>query len=211
MNRYAGGRTWLKTLCLLPLIPALLLPGVGVLASLIIVAFVLLFVKSSRGSTLAMRHRSIPFSILIGALFGLALTLAFGLVVEPLIERATGSPIDLTELGAIEGDFGAFLLLLAIGLLFGGIVEEVIFRGYVVGWGVALFGARAAPWLCVLSALVFGISHLYQGMTGVVATGLIGLCFGLLYLWTGRRLLPVIVAHMTVNAIGITALYLGLE
>lgn len=208
MPRYPGS-TWLKALCLLPLVPALLLPGVGVLASLIIVVAVLVFVKSSRAPTLAMRHRSIFLSVAVGLAFGLAATLAFGLLMEPVIERLAGSRIDLTALGGIEGDFGAYLMLLAVALLFGGVVEEVIFRGYVVGWGAALFGDRAAPWLCVLSATVFGISHLYQGPAGVVATGLIGLCFGLLYLWTGRRLLPVIVAHMTVNAVGVTALYLG--
>lgn len=200
---------WLKFLCLLPLLPALLLPGVGVLASLIIVATVLLFVKASRPPTLALVHRNVVASVASGLIFGLAVTLAFGLALEPLIERMAGDPIDLSALGDIEGDIRAFLLLLAVGLLFGGIVEEVIFRGYVVGWGAALFGARAGPWLCVLSAAVFGISHLYQGVAGVVATGLIGLCFGFFYLWTGRRLLPVIVAHMTVNAVGVTALYLG--
>ncbi len=203
------GKALLQFLCLLPLLTALVLPGVGVLASLIVVAAVVLFVKAARPHTFAMVHRSVPASVAMGLIFGLAVTLAFGLVFEPLIERAAGDPIDLSALGNIEGDFRAFLLLLAIGLLFGGVIEEVIFRGYVIGWGTALFGARAAPWLCVLSAAVFGISHLYQGVAGVVATGLIGLCFGFFYLWTGRRLLPVIVAHMTVNAVGVTALYLG--
>ena len=203
------GNVLLKTLCLLPLIPALAFPGVGVLASLIIVVLVLLFVKASRGPTLAMRHRSIPVSVALGLVFGVMVTLVFGLLIEPVIERVTGEPLDLTALGGIEGDVRGFLLLLALGLLFGGVVEEVIFRGYLVGWGAALFGPGAGLWLCLLSASVFGISHIYQGITGVLTTGLIGLCFGLFYLWTNRRLLPVIVAHMTVNAFGVTALFLG--
>lgn len=199
----------MKSLALLPLLPALLLPGIGVLISLAIVITVLIFVQAARAPTLALRDRSFGVSVAIGVAAGLGVIVAFGLLVEPLIERATGSRVDLGAMAAVEGDVVAFLLLLGLGLIFGGIVEEVIFRGYVVGWGAALFGAQAAPWLVVLSAVVFGVSHLYQGVAGMFATGLVGLTFGLLYLWMNRQLLPVIVAHMTVNAYGITMLYLG--
>lgn len=199
----------MKSLVLLPLLPAVLVPGLGVLISLAIVVTVLIFLHSARAPTLALRDRSVGASVAIGIAAGLGVVLVFGLIVEPVIERLTGSSVDLAALEGIEGDLGAFLLLLALGLLFGGIVEEVIFRGYVVGWGTALFGARAAPWLVLLSAVVFGVSHLYQGVAGMFATGLVGLAFGLLYLWMNCRLLPVIVAHMTVNAYGITMLYLG--
>jgi hypothetical protein len=44
----------------------------------------------------------------------------------------------------------------------------------------------------------------------VITTGLVGLLLGLLSLRMGRKLLPAIVAHMTINAYGITLLYLGL-
>lgn len=203
------GHGSLKALCLLPLLPALLMPGTGVLFSLAIVVAVLLFVPSSRLPTLALREGSIGASVAIGVAAGLAVVLAFGLVIEPLIERLTGGRIDLSALSDIEGDAGAFLSLLAFGLLFGGIVEEVIFRGYVVGWGTALFGTQSAYRLVLLSSLVFGVSHFYQGPVGMLSTGLVGLAFGLLYVRVGRRLLPVIVAHMTVNAYGITLLYLG--
>lgn len=199
----------MQSLCLLPLLPALLLPGLGALIALAIVITVLVFVRASRGPTLALRDRGIGVSVAIGIASGLGVVVAFGVVLEPIIEQVTSSRVDLGALAGVEGDFPAFLMLLAFGLLFGGIVEEVIFRGYVVGWGTALFGARAAPWLVVLSAVVFGVSHLYQGVAGMLATGLVGFAFGLLYLGTNRRLLPVIVAHMTVNAYGITMLYLG--
>lgn len=199
----------MKALCLLPLLPALLLPGVGVVFSLAIVIVVLLFLPPSRAPTLALRDRSFAASVALGVAAGVAVVVLFGVLIEPMVEWATGSRVDLDALANIEGDLGAFLILLVFGLLFGGVVEEVIFRGYLVGWGTALFGAGAGPSLALLSAVVFGISHYYQGPAGMISTGLVGLAFGVLYLWTNRSLLPVIVAHMTVNAYGITLLYFG--
>ena len=201
----------MKALCLLPLLPALLLPGVGVVFSLAIVIVVLLFLQPSRAPTLSLRDRSFAASVAMGVAAGFAVVVTFGVLIEPIVEWATGSRIDLEALADIEGDIGAFLILLVFGLLFGGIVEEVIFRGYVVGWGAALFGANAGPSLALLSAVIFGISHFYQGPAGMISTGMVGLAFGALYLWTNRSLLPVIVAHMTVNAYGITALYFGVS
>lgn len=40
-------------------------------------------------------------------------------------------------------------------------------------------------------------------------TGVVGFTFGLLYLAVDKKLAPVIVAHMVVNALGVAALYRG--
>jgi hypothetical protein len=199
-----------KVFCLFPLLPALFLPGFGVLISLAIVIAVLVAVKPSRGPALALRYGGAIRSFAIGIAVGAAIALAFDFLVEPLVELLTGSPIDLESMANVEGNLVNFLILLALGLLFGGIAEELIFRGFVVGWGCALFGERAGPWLVLLSASVFGAAHLYQGLSGMITTGLIGLLFGILYLSVGRKLLPCIAAHMTVNAYGITQIYLGI-
>lgn len=200
---------FLGALCLLPLMPALVFPGIGVLVSFLIVLLCLLFVHQSRRPTLALYSGGLGRSILIGLAFGLAVAVGFDFGIEPLAERITGQGVDLEELGNIEGNLINYLTLLAIGLVFGGIVEELVFRGFVIGWGTWIFGGRWSIGLTLLSATIFGLSHLYQGAAGVITTGLIGLLFGLLYLRMDRKLLAPIVAHMTVNAYGITLLYLG--
>ena len=108
-----------------------------------------------------------------------------------------------------QDNFANYLVLLAIGLVFGGVVEEIVFRGLVIGWEAISFGERAAVPLLLLSSVVFGLGHLYQGWSGVISTGLTGLAFGAIYLAAGRKLLPAMLAHMTLDAIGITMLYLG--
>jgi len=43
-----------------------------------------------------------------------------------------------------------------------------------------------------VSSIVFGMAHLYQGLKGVLGTGLFGLAMALLYAWSGSLLLPII-------------------
>ena len=83
-----------------------------------------------------------------------------------------------------------------------------MFQGFVIGWGERLFGGGAI-FLVVLSAAVFGAAHLYQGPSGMLSTGLMGFLFGLLYLSTGRRLIACMLAHATIDILGITELYVG--
>jgi membrane protease YdiL (CAAX protease family) len=43
-----------------------------------------------------------------------------------------------------------------------------------------------------VTAIVFGWAHLYQGLTGVLATGALGGLLAILYAATGSLLLPVL-------------------
>lgn len=196
-------------LCLSPLAPVLLLPGVGVLGSMAIVLLTLIFVRPSRKGSLAFLFQNVPRSIVVGIAAGAAIQAALYFGIEPIIEAATGAKISLENFDEVTGNFQNYLALLAIGVLFGGIVEELVFRGFVIGWGTRLFGERRGLLLAFLSAAAFGAAHLYQGIAGVWSTGLTGFIFGILYLMTGRKLLPVVLAHMTVNFIGITQIFLG--
>ncbi len=192
----------------LPLIFPLVLPGIGALFSLVVVAFALIFHKDARRATLRWWGDNPGRMILIGIGAGVVIHIAFSIFVEPLIQMGLNEEIDLSNFDAVEGNLTNYLILLAIGVFFGGFAEELMFRGFVVGWGEHLFGGGAII-LVVLSATVFGAAHLYQGPSGMLSTGLIGLAFGLLYLMTGRRLIPCMLAHATVDILGITELYVG--
>jgi len=72
-----------------------------------------------------------------------------------------------------------------------GIVEEIAYRGFVL-WYLALF---MPLWTAVIvSSVVFGLGHSYQGATGALRCGLVGLAFAALYVITGSIWLPII-AH----------------
>lgn len=82
-------------------------------------------------------------------------------------------------------------LLLLSSVIVGGIKEEVQRAFILVHFRNHLGGA--VPGLILWSAF-FGAGHSFQGVDYAVAAGVLGLLFGLLYLWRGHLAAP-IVAH----------------
>jgi membrane protease YdiL (CAAX protease family) len=55
--------------------------------------------------------------------------------------------------------------------------------------------SRTFHWLAILiSAVIFGLAHVYQGAAGVVGTGIIGFFLGWIYMRMGR-VWPLVIAH----------------
>ena len=192
----------------LPLLFSLALPGIGALFSLAVVVIALIFHKDARRATLRWWGDSPGRMVAIGIGAGVVIHIGFSILIEPLIQISLHEEIDLSNFDAVKGNLANYLILLAIGVFFGGFAEELMFRGFVIGWGERLFGGGAI-FLVVLSAAVFGAAHLYQGPSGMLSTGLMGFLFGLLYLSTGRRLIACMLAHATIDILGITELYVG--
>jgi len=74
-----------------------------------------------------------------------------------------------------------------------GICEELVYRGFLLHYlnrgPFHLDMTRAL----VVSSLIFGIGHLYQGIAGAVQTIVIGFVLGAMFLMTGNLLLPIVV------------------
>lgn len=88
-------------------------------------------------------------------------------------------------------EYGVFALL----SLTAGIVEETLFRGYLL-WYLDAF---MPLWTAVLfSSFVFGLAHSYQGLIGIAKTGALGLALALLYLLSGSLWLAIL-AHAMVD------------
>ena len=78
-----------------------------------------------------------------------------------------------------------------------GIVEEIVYRGFVL-W----YLAQLMPlWVAVVaSSVFFGLGHSYQGASGAFRCGLLGLAFGIFYVVTGSIWLPIL-AHIVLDAL----------
>lgn len=74
-----------------------------------------------------------------------------------------------------------------------GICEEIFYRGFLPAYLMYIF--PGVPfWLAIIvAAVLFGLGHIYQKLTGVLGTGVMGLLFGFLYFFTGSLFLPMIV------------------
>jgi membrane protease YdiL (CAAX protease family) len=60
----------------------------------------------------------------------------------------------------------------------------------------------------IVTSLIFGIRHWYQGRAGAaITTGIVGLLFGLVWLMTGGNLVAAMVAHATLDSLALILLY----
>ena len=106
-----------------------------------------------------------------------------------------------TEAALLQEHFDMMLKMMTnpLGLIAGGIlapiVEEIVFRGVLVG---GLLRMRLKPWVAiVLSALVFALFH--GTYTQFVGTTIFGIICGWLY-WRTKSLLPGILIHIINNS-----------
>ena len=103
---------------------------------------------------------------------------------------------------------------LVVAWVIGGFVEEMVFRAYLITRFEVLFqGIPFGVFFAVIvPAVLFGQQHFYyQGLSGAVATGTVGLVSGALYIWLKRGLLPLIVSHGLANTVGLTLIYAGMQ
>ncbi|HEY6764256.1 MAG TPA: CPBP family intramembrane glutamic endopeptidase [Candidatus Sulfotelmatobacter sp.] len=73
-----------------------------------------------------------------------------------------------------------------------GISEELAFRGFLLYYLAAFLPQLNTPERILVSSLLFGFAHLYQGWKGMIGTGILGAFFAGLYLLSGSLLLPAI-------------------
>jgi membrane protease YdiL (CAAX protease family) len=79
-----------------------------------------------------------------------------------------------------------------------GVCEEWLYRGFLLAVVAAVGGGLPDLALVAAGAVAFGLAHAYQGVPGVVLTGVLGALFAALYLETGSLLLPVLL-HAAVD------------
>ncbi|MFC1660348.1 CPBP family intramembrane glutamic endopeptidase [Gemmatimonadota bacterium] len=80
-----------------------------------------------------------------------------------------------------------------------GLGEEVAYRGYVIP---ILAGVIGSVWgAAILSSMVFGVLHAYQGWLGIFRTGALGFLLAASFLLSGS-LWPAILAHTIVDLLG---------
>lgn len=88
------------------------------------------------------------------------------------------------------------LRLVLIAIIPAVIFEELLFRSLLLG-GVSPILPTSI--LLVGGSIIFGLFHSPQGKWGMVGATLAGIIFGLVFLWQGSLLMPIII-HYVVNA-----------
>jgi len=109
-----------------------------------------------------------------------------------VLREAGSESAALRSVGSLLPRTGSERRLFSVVALTAGIAEEVVYRGFGIAMLAAL--APALPWwgLVVLAGVAFGLAHAYQGLAGILTTGLLGSVLAAVYLDTGSLLVPIL-------------------
>jgi hypothetical protein len=171
-----------------------------------------LWLRRVRWSDIGLRRpRRWWFTVLLAVPLGCGWPLADIYVVEPWLVSLTGEPVDLSILAGIKENVAALVIMLVVVWTLAAFGEELTFRGYLFNRTRDLVGQRPAGTAAALIvvSLSFGIAHTYQGITGMIETGYVGMGLGVLYLWTGRNLWLPFLVHGIYDTVGIVLIYQG--
>lgn len=151
--------------------------------------------------------KTISLALLVGIIFqGLSLY-----VIEPFLGKLTGDIPDVSFFRPMVGNVPQLLFYFVLSWTFAAFIEEMIYRGYLMHRIADLFNRNNTGWIVglVLSNLLFGFGHLYQGLSGMIITAITGFIFAWLYFATNRNLWAAILAHGIYDTIGFLMIFLG--
>jgi len=112
----------------------------------------------------------------------------------------------------IEGNNSMLLVYLFVSWTTAGLGEELIYRSFFLGQFVSFFENRKNKWTIslVISSIIFGFFHYNNGVAAIIATGINGFIFGMVYLKTNRNIWAPYFTHAVADTISVLIIYSGL-
>ena len=183
---------------------------VVMLRDLAMVSLILFFLwrNGEPWESLGWNYRNGWKDVALGIALFLPMFFAAGLLEHAL--QAAGLSAPATPLPSfLEARGGGELLLAFFLVVIVAIAEETIFRGYLLLRFRAI--KLSLPWAAVLSAVIFSLGHGYEGTSGVVTVGAMGLTFAVIYLWRHSLVAPMVMHFLQDFTSIVLAPWLGLK
>lgn len=173
-------------------------------------AIVLLILWSSNykwslfGFTKKLTLKTIVYSVLLTA--GL---IVFDNLVCTIVDSYLGAP-NLSSLEDIKHNAINFIVILIVVWTIVAFGEEFLFTGYYMNWLAKFFGNTTRAWIAsgIIVSIYFGISHYYQGASGVISIIIISLLEAYIFYKNKNNLWIPILMHGLHDTWGLTFLYL---
>jgi len=158
------------------------------------------------------RYRNWKITIGLGVGAGLLMEGFQLFVSQPLLVQLTGKKPNLEDFRALTGNLKLTVVALILVWTLAAFGEEMVYRGYLMNRVADLMHRTRRAWIISLIVvhIGFGLAHAYQGVTGVIDEGLMGLLLGLIYLRTDRNLSVPIIAHGVQDTIDCVLIFLGM-
>jgi len=149
--------------------------------------------------------------ILKNVLIAILLVLVF-YTVSALLQLYFGK-VDISSLDDLRNNFVGYLITLVIVWIFAAFGEELLFRSYYMRQLAILFGNTNKAWFfaAVIVAIYFGVSHSYQGTSGMIGAGLWHFCVSMIFRLKKNNLASTVLIHGFYDTIGLTLLFFSKE
>jgi membrane protease YdiL (CAAX protease family) len=177
---------------------------------LVLFASLSLWLRGLTWSAVGLERPQCWWKVLLFALLAaVAICVVVNLMVGPIVERFAGSPANNSRFESIHGNVLALIGWLSVAWTLAACGEEMVFRGYLTNRVYDLVGNGRVGWILALlvSSVIFGAGHGYQGLAGAVGAAEIGLLLGVMYLLNKRNLWMNIVCHGCIDSISLIWLY----
>lgn len=138
-------------------------------------------------------QRGAARTFVVGVLIGLLLVVALSALqarrsaaVQNKMEKAFLRLSFILPLTVTERTWWIFVSLTA------GITEEILYRGFLIQYFFAAPLHIGLAVAVIVSSVIFGAAHLYQGVAGVIFAAILGFIFSVIFLMTGTLLVPMV-------------------
>ncbi len=138
----------------------------------------------------------------------LAVMIFISVFVKPILYEI-GTPPDISHFAILQNNLPLLISTILLIWIFSAFLQEIIFRAFLINSLDVLLGnnSRSIWSALIISSVVFGFMHAWQGISGILLTGVVGFVFGLVYVFNGRRLWPVILTHGILDTITLITIY----
>jgi len=146
-------------------------------------------------------------------IYSVLILIVVDIIITPWVEYILNTTVDLSSLNGIRGNFLNYIIFILIMWVIAAFGEEFVFRGLLVKrLGILLGNSKFTMWIAVVfSSLLFGLGHEYQGISGMISTGVVSFILGAIFIKNKNILWFTILTHGFYDVIGITLIYFSLE
>ena len=146
--------------------------------------------------------QNIWFTVITLILSGLLLIFCLYRIIAPFLIKNYREKIK-KDIAGVEGDIlprtKKERRLFALVSFSAGTCEEIFYRGFVAFLLQAVFPGIPIFLIVLIPSVLFGIAHTYQGLQGVISTGIVGAFFMCVFLVTGGSLILPMVLHFLLD------------
>lgn len=144
-------------------------------------------------------------------IFGTVLFLIYYYVMVPSVTYLTGQPMDYSAFESYTGNLPATLGLLVFIWISAAFGEEIVFRGYLMRQFTKFFGSSKISLAIniLLFGFIFGWIHSYQGISGQIITGILGMLYAIIFHIRKDDLWFNIFAHGFFDTVALVFIYNG--